>query len=127
MRDRPTAAELLAIARTTLLDAIVPALPETARYEARMVAAAIAIALREAAAGGAAAEAERDGLAALYGEAVDASETTETALLRLNRRLAADIRAGAFERDGHAAVRVRAILAAATAAKLTECNPGYAR
>lgn len=127
MRDRPTAAELLAAARTTLLESVVPALPEAARYEARMVAAAIAIALREESAGSSASQAERAGLAALYGEPADTSETLEAALHRLNRRLAVDIRSGAVERDPDTRRRAIRILREATAAKLAECNPGYAR
>lgn len=44
--ERPEAAELLAIARATVLEEILPALPETHRLAARMVANALGIAQR---------------------------------------------------------------------------------
>ena len=47
MTDRPTADELLAIARETVLEELLPQLPPAAHYAARMVANAIAIARRE--------------------------------------------------------------------------------
>jgi len=45
--DIADAADLLAIARETLLDELVPVLPNERRYAARMVASAMAIAARE--------------------------------------------------------------------------------
>jgi hypothetical protein len=48
MLERPGAADLLATARDALLAEILPALPAEKQGVARMVAAAIAIALREA-------------------------------------------------------------------------------
>lgn len=48
MQERPEGPELLAAARGTLLARLLPALPEGLRYEARMVANAIAIAARRA-------------------------------------------------------------------------------
>ena len=47
MNDRPDATELLAIARRTLLDELLPRLPEELRYTALMIANAMAIASRE--------------------------------------------------------------------------------
>ncbi len=47
VHDRPTADELLAIARETVLRELLPQLPPGAHYAARMVANAIAIARRE--------------------------------------------------------------------------------
>ncbi len=46
MHERPEGAELLAAARDALLLKLLPALPEPLRYEARMVANAMAIASR---------------------------------------------------------------------------------
>ena len=114
MRDRPTAAELLETALAT------EAKQNPSRYELLMVAAARDIAAREQAAGEAALRAERAALAKLYGE-VDAP--LADALVALNRRFAADIRAGKFDEDASA----RDILRAATEAKLAECNPRYPR
>ncbi len=129
MRDRPTAAELLAIARETLLGELLPHAPDAQRYNALMVAAAMAIAAREAEAGDGALVAEGDALAALYGEVGgevrDADEPLEAALGRLNRRFAADLRAGAFDAPGTRQAAAWRLLRQATMAKLMECNPKY--
>lgn len=116
MRDRPSATELLAAARDTVADTIVPALPEEHRYAARLVAAAIATALRELDAGDAAEEAQRRALTALYGDDPSAW-----------RRLAADIRAGAFDAPGARRDAVLALLREDIDARLAVSNPGYAR
>jgi len=50
MRDLPNAEALLLQARKTLLEQLLPALPEARRYEALMVASAMAMAAREIAA-----------------------------------------------------------------------------
>lgn len=47
MRVEPRGAELLRVARAELLDALLPTIPESHRYAARMVANAMAIAARE--------------------------------------------------------------------------------
>ncbi|NGM87311.1 hypothetical protein G5B35_08310 [Parapusillimonas sp. SGNA-6] len=47
MRNRPTGEELLATARCTLLDELLPLLPADKSYEALMIANAMAIAARE--------------------------------------------------------------------------------
>ena len=47
MHDRPDAKELLSIARETLMNAILPALPAASKYDALMIANALAIATRE--------------------------------------------------------------------------------
>ena len=108
MRDKPTSAELLETARATEAKA------NPSRYELLMVAAARDIVAREQAAGDAAEKAEHAALRAIYGEGT---------LPELNRRFAADIRAGRFD-DGKT---TRDILRAATDAKLAECNPRYPR
>lgn len=48
MLERPAGADLLATAREVVLSEVLPALPPDKAFAARMVAAAIAIALREA-------------------------------------------------------------------------------
>jgi hypothetical protein len=85
--DRPRGAELLAVARRALLEELVPALPEDRRYQALMVANALAIAGRELA------QPDREDPAAL-------------------EALAAAIRAG--RHDGDAVIHAR-LLAWATA------------
>ena len=68
MSDIPDATELLAIARSTLLDKLLPRVPEELRYDALMIANAMAIAAREHTAGDAAMQAEVVRLAALLKE-----------------------------------------------------------
>jgi hypothetical protein len=114
MRDAPSAAELLETARAA------EAQGDPSRYEQLMIAAARDIVARERAAGDAALRVERAALAQVYGD-VDAP--LEDALILLNRRFAADIRAGKFDDDA----RALDILRAATEAKLAECNPRYPR
>lgn len=84
MLERPDAGGLLDTAREVLLRELLPHLPEAKRFEARMVANAIAIARREAAAD------EAPALAALR-DLYDAPGAAPDALLR---RLAAEIRGG---------------------------------
>lgn len=47
MNNRPDGSELLAVARRTLLDELLPLLPPAKNYEALMIARAMAIAARE--------------------------------------------------------------------------------
>jgi hypothetical protein len=47
MDDRPDGAELLAVARATLLEDLLPELPQSRRYQALMIANAMAMARRE--------------------------------------------------------------------------------
>jgi hypothetical protein len=99
MNDIPDATELLAIARSTLLDKLLPRVPEELRYEALMIANAMAIAAREHAAGDAAAQAELARLSALMAERNEPQAGTDLVSARagLNRRLATQIRAGRFD------------------------------
>ncbi len=102
MSERPDAAELLALARAALLEGIADAVPAERRYTVLMAANAIAIAGREIAGGPRAARETLTALAGLYGEAAVAgeeAETVETRLAGLERRLAGDIRRGAFDGD----------------------------
>jgi hypothetical protein len=115
MSERPNGAELLAVARQVLRDRLLPRLPAECRYDALMVANAIGIAAREAEAGDAPLRAELAGIAALYGEPV-ARATNREALTDAvdagNRRLARDIRAGAFDgREGALRRHFRRVLA----------------
>jgi FAD/FMN-containing dehydrogenase len=123
MRDAPDGTTLLRHARALLLEQLLPALPEDRHYPARLLAKALAIAAAEQTAGKAPLEAEADALAELYGErrtpAAREAEAVEDILLRLNWRLAAEIRGGT--RDGDA--QVYALLRSAMLARLREVNP----
>ncbi len=106
IRDRPNGDELRALAQDAL-----------ARGEdAPLIARALAITEREARFGEAPVAACREALAALYGEG-------EPALLL--SRLAAEIRAGAFDAPGERHEQVRRLLWAMTLQKLRESNPEY--
>ncbi len=99
MKTQPNAADLLAIARSTLLDKLLPGLPEELRYDALMIANAMAIASREHAGADQAMHAEFARLQKLLGETGEtpAGPALATSLARLNQRLASDIRAGGFD------------------------------
>ena len=123
-RDEPDALGLLAIARETLLKELVPLLPAERRYDALMVASAIAAAAREIEAGAAPLAEELRGLARLL-EATPGEGPPETELLRLNTDLAGRIRAGAFDERGPRRAELIRHLKATTVRKLRETNPKY--
>lgn len=98
MRHDPKAADLLETARAVLRETILPQLPASARYEALMVANAMAIAARQMAAGERPVEEAGRRLAAIYG--LPAETGKERDLAGLERRLAGDLRRGAFDEPG---------------------------
>ena len=118
MLDRPTAAELLSEARRTLLEQLLPQLPREHRYACLMVANAMAIAARE-----------HDQLRPAREQAVMAlsrlfSGTAPTTdLPTLERRLAAAIRAGAYDAAGEGRDALRAGLRTLTVARVRLSNP----
>jgi hypothetical protein len=121
MNDRPDATELLEVARRTLLDDVLPRLPDDLRYSALMIANAMAIAAREHTAGDTDASTELVRLQELYGEPQPAlaGKALRTALSSYNQRLAADIRSGHC--DGWAGLRDH--LTRTSTDKLTIANP----
>ena len=123
MNARPDATELLAIARSTLIDELLPRLPEDLRYTALMIANALAIASREHAAGDAAALAELARLQQLLAEnpAPLNGAALHAALADYNRRLATEIRNGRF--DGRERAALLDHLAQTTVDKLAIANP----
>ena len=120
MNDIPDAAELLAIARTTLLDKLLAHVPPELRYDALMIANAMAIAAREQTTGDQAARDELARLRALLGEdaAIDSPAAT---LATYRKRLAAEIRSGRF--DGTERAALLAHLETTAAAALAISNP----
>jgi len=123
MSDIPDATELLAIARSTLLDKLLPRVPEELRYDALMIANAMAIAAREHAAGDTAMQAEVVRLAALLKQQCEPRTGANLMSARsdLNRRLAAHIRAGRFDDRDRAALLDH--LAQTAADELAVSNP----
>jgi len=66
MSDQPDGRELLEVARRTLLDKVLPALPRDRAYDVLMIASAMAIAGRELASGTAQREAGKEAVAAFW-------------------------------------------------------------
>jgi hypothetical protein len=120
VKVEPGAADLLAIARETILREIAPALPEGQRYAALMAANALAIAGRDIAApADDAAELAR--LSALLPGWAPGGNRAE-ALREGTARLAARIRSGDFD-EGEAKARLLAHLQATVRARLAVSNP----
>jgi hypothetical protein len=122
MRVEPNGAELLKIARETLLVELLPQLPESARYAARMAANAMAIAARALEAGAGAAAEELRRLEALLPGWKPQSADTGEAVREGNERLGAAIRAGRFD-SGGARQALDEHLRATTLERLAVSNP----
>lgn len=120
MKVEPAAADLLAIARDTILAEIVPSLPGPQRYAALMAANALAIASRDLAAPDDAA-AERARIAALL-PGWKAPEDDAPALREGTARLAARIREGRFD-EGPAREALLAHLRETVRGRLAVSNP----
>ena len=125
MRDQPDALDLLKAARRAVLEGIAPALP--AAEAASLVATALAIVIAEAEAGDAPLIEERAALAKFYEEGVASVEPLDDALLRLNRRLAADLRARRLSDPGPRRFAAGQLLKRVARAKLDEVAPDYPR
>ncbi len=112
---QPNAAELLDIARLTLLEQVLPASPGELRYPVLMIANAMAIAARESRSRAPLDDLERARLAALVDEA-------PAALPETRRRLACAIRAGGHDAS-HARRDLLSVLREITLAQLAISNP----
>lgn len=121
--EQPDARELLAVARETLLAEVLPALDGDARYQTLMIANAMAIAVREMTPGPVDVDAEVASLQGLYElpEASPAGESAQEALVRLENRLARDLRDGVL--DGGPQYAVRRWLRMRLEARLAVSNP----
>ncbi len=114
MNNRPNGGELLAVARRTLLDQLLPLLPVSKSYEALMIANAMAIAARELDVKGED-ECEKQILAFYRQIALEGThEATEQALAELVRKRAIDP-----SRSG----LLRSLLLNITRCKLAITNP----
>ncbi len=125
MNNAPDGAELLRVAQKILREQLMPGIAEDQRYQALMVANAMAIAARELKAGESDLRDELRMLSELYGDTVvgEAGNSTKEKVARLNKRLAKDIRSGVM--DGACAQGVRALLKAQVTARLRVSNPKY--
>jgi hypothetical protein len=99
MNNLPGGAQLLAIARETLLAELLPRMEGDRRYVLLMIANAMAIAARELEAGEAGATAELTRLDTLYGRPPRElhGDALHEAIRAAERELARDIRSGAFD------------------------------
>ncbi len=119
--ERPDALELLEVARETLLQRVLPELEGDARYQALMIANAMAIAIRELTPGAVELEAELERLRGLYEGEGQSGLSGPGALEFLEEQLAKDLRAG--ELDGGPQLGVRRLLRARTEARVRVSNP----
>ncbi len=116
MSDLGATAGLLEAARTVLRERIMPSLDADGRYEAAMVANAIAIAIRDLQLGPAARAQEGALLASFY-------DSPDATLGELRSRLCRDLRAGDFELAR--ATELRALLEQVADDRLAISNPSY--
>lgn len=117
--NQPDARDLLATAREVLLQQLLPALPASLHYEARMIASAMAIAGREMAQALACAQAETQALARvleLHGQA-------EPSPAEARARVARNIRQGLYDERGSARERLLDALLTITREQLRISNP----
>lgn len=110
----PVAADLLEIARQTLLSDLLPGLKGRQKYQALMIANAIAIAVRESRAGRQLETVEREELAVLLGGAPWGPQTQQ--------RLCLAIRAGSFD-EPQAFKNLHSALLITTEAEVQISNP----
>jgi len=115
MRDLPTSLDLLTLARELLRNELAPLLPPERQRDAHLIATAMAIAAREAAAGEGWQGEVEEALSDFYGEAGKGHLSC----------FAADLRNGAFETSPSRAAAARAILWRLTIEKLREGNPQF--
>jgi hypothetical protein len=125
MNNLPEGANLLMVARETLISKLRPLLGEEGRYALAMVANAMAIAAREAEAGDAPATAALARLDTLYGRpARDLSgDALRSALDEHDAQLARDIRAGRFDDAGEKQRALLEHLRSSVEARLSISNP----
>ncbi len=125
MNNSPDGAELLRVAQKVLREHLLPGIAKEQRYEALMVANAMAIAARELKAGESDLREELRMLTELYGDTTvrESGKSTKDKVASLNKRLARDIRSGVM--DGACAQGVRALLKAQVIARLRVSNPKY--
>ena len=123
MRDRPTGAELLDVARTALREELMPALPRDKIYTVLMIANAMSIAGRQLHIGEEPQQQELDRLRAAIGTSqVDETLPIREQLSALNSELAGRIRAGEYDNNNEA---VKQFLWETTLQRVRESSPRY--
>lgn len=122
MTERPTGPELLEIARSALVEQLVPHLPPEHRYTALMIGAAMAIARREMAAGEDCLRSEISAIERLLGDDADPSLPLPEALETLNREFSVRLRRGDFDSR---MTDAQTVLRRSVLARLAVSNPDY--
>ncbi|MNZ60060.1 hypothetical protein D3C78_781200 [compost metagenome] len=117
--NQPDARDLLATARELLLKQLLPALPASLHYEARMIASAMAIAAREMEQAAACAQAEVEALARV----LEVHGQAEPTLAEARAQVARNIRQGLYDERGPAQERLLEALLAITREQLRISNP----
>jgi Domain of unknown function (DUF6285) len=126
MTEQPEAADLLDEARRSVLEILLPLLPQDRRYDGLMVANAIAIASREARLSDELLREAVRGLAFLLdsrGAADGSAKELRVTLQGLEQQLAQDLRRGAYDAPGPRRDAVRAYLRASTQGRVRLSNP----
>jgi hypothetical protein len=126
MTEQPEAADLLDEARRSVLEILLPLLPQDRRYDGLMVANAIAIASREARLSDELLREAVRGLAILLdsrGAAGGSAKELRVTLHGLEQQLAHDLRRGAYDAPGPRRDAVRAYLRASTQGRVRLSNP----
>ena len=123
MRSRPNAVELLDIAEQTLTGEVVPDMSKRQRYNVALITSALGIARRELMGGLCAWRHELTALKSLYG--AEKCEADEDVLRLLNRRFAADLRAGVYDEKGRRRKAALQLMSEDVRARLAEDNPRY--
>jgi hypothetical protein len=126
LSERPEATELLDEARRTLLEILLPRLPQDRRYDGLMVANAMAIAAREARLGDDTLRQEARRLATLLDAQPAPDGPMEAIRVRvrgLERQLAQALRRGDYDGPSPRRDAMRAYLRAATEGRVRISNP----
>jgi len=128
MQDRPTSTELLEAACEAFTGALLPEFSGEKRYVALMVANALAIVARDLRTSTQSLKQERKRLQELL--SLPSSEIANSDALRdeveaLNRELASEIRAGAFDAPGETREGLKTHLLETTREKLCASNPKH--
>lgn len=123
MQNRPDGVELLDIARRTLLDSLLPALPKDKHYEALMIANAMATASRELAAHQAKAVPGDAAIDAFLASVPEAAEPEDAQAVADEHALARAIRGRRIPAAEQP--RLHQLLLQVTGDKLQQSNPKY--